>query len=64
MLTPAQPYCGKQTADLDPELFLIGGGEAQMGEYPWHGGLRMNNMYQCGVALLTPYWAVTAAHCV
>ncbi|XP_064611633.1 LOW QUALITY PROTEIN: transmembrane protease serine 9-like [Liolophura sinensis] len=34
------------------------------GEVPWQLALRENGEFICGAALISPLWALTAAHCV
>ena len=49
--------------DQTPEI--VGGQDADPGEYPWQVMLTdLQSLPFCGGSLLTPRWVVTAAHCV
>ncbi|XP_059186773.1 transmembrane protease serine 2-like isoform X2 [Centropristis striata] len=41
-----------------------GGQLASAGAWPWHVSLQVGGSNRCGGALISPYWIVTAAHCV
>ncbi|XP_022097735.1 uncharacterized protein LOC110983096 isoform X3 [Acanthaster planci] len=56
--------CGRQTAILEPETRIIGGKNAQEGEWPWQAGMLFHGTFQCGGSLIAPQWILTAAHCV
>ncbi|XP_048587764.1 chymotrypsinogen B isoform X2 [Nematostella vectensis] len=43
---------------------IVGGEEAVPHSWPWQLSLQMFGMHNCGASLITPQWAVTAAHCV
>ena len=43
---------------------VIGGVTARKGAWPWQVGIYYNGRFHCGGSLVTPYWFVTAAHCV
>ena len=43
--------------------FIVGGEEADVGEFPWQGSLMYNGGHTCGCVLISPDWALTAAHC-
>lgn len=44
---------------------IIGGESVQIPHtWGWMGSLRRNNIHQCGASLLSPYFAITAAHCL
>ena len=51
-----------------PEVYVIGGGDAPWGKYPWMGALVLNddsNTSQfCGCTAIDRYWVLTAAHCL
>lgn len=55
--------CSKRPTAL---LTKIVGGEPVNAANPWAwiGSLRRNNIHSCGASLLTPWFAITAAHCV
>ncbi|XP_028274527.1 transmembrane protease serine 2-like isoform X2 [Parambassis ranga] len=38
--------------------------QASVGSWPWHVSLQVVGSHRCGGALISPYWIVTAAHCV
>jgi secreted trypsin-like serine protease len=57
-----------------PQSRIIGGSDAQNGEFPW-AGILIKNVYNsasgqfigrssCGSSLIAPSWIITAAHCV
>lgn len=46
------------------ETRIYGGQEAKPGQFPHHISLRSGSFYQCGGALLSSRFALTAAHCV
>ncbi|KAG8200766.1 hypothetical protein JTE90_006349 [Oedothorax gibbosus] len=51
--------------DLWNKLRIIGGREAKKGSWPWQ--LTVLNKYRepfCGATLISPEWAITAAHCL
>ncbi|XP_062990604.1 ovochymase-1 [Elgaria multicarinata webbii] len=43
---------------------VVGGEEACPHCWPWHVGLHFLGDYQCGGAIISPTWVLTAAHCV
>uniref|UniRef100_UPI0037E848F5 transmembrane protease serine 2-like n=1 Tax=Semicossyphus pulcher TaxID=241346 RepID=UPI0037E848F5 len=41
-----------------------GGKQAPLGAWPWQVSLQVGGSHRCGGAVISPYWIVTAAHCV
>ncbi|XP_051814208.1 transmembrane protease serine 2-like, partial [Acanthochromis polyacanthus] len=37
---------------------------ASVGSWPWQVSLQVSGVHRCGGAIISPYWIVTAAHCV
>uniref|UniRef100_A0A3Q1GDL0 Transmembrane serine protease 2 n=1 Tax=Acanthochromis polyacanthus TaxID=80966 RepID=A0A3Q1GDL0_9TELE len=37
---------------------------ASVGSWPWQVSLQVSGVHRCGGAIVSPYWIVTAAHCV
>ncbi len=49
--------------EVSPETFIVGGQDADQGEYPWQVMVTPGG-FLCGGALIHELWVVTAAHCV
>nr|XP_033798330.1 transmembrane protease serine 2 [Geotrypetes seraphini] len=43
---------------------IVGGSQASLGQWPWQVSLQYNWKHLCGGSIITPYWILTAAHCV
>lgn len=58
------PYsgCGQSSSTTDTRV--VGGTEAVNGAWPWQVSLQINHFHLCGGSIISPYWIVTAAHCV
>ncbi|XP_044537654.1 transmembrane protease serine 11A [Gracilinanus agilis] len=57
-----QSCCGKR---VTPTIInrIIGGEIAPKSAWPWQASLQHNDVHQCGGALISNTWLVTAAHC-
>nr|XP_031545617.1 transmembrane protease serine 11D isoform X1 [Vicugna pacos] len=42
---------------------IIGGTQAEEGDWPWQVSLQWNNLHHCGGVLISSTWILTAAHC-
>uniref|UniRef100_A0A672YCN1 Peptidase S1 domain-containing protein n=1 Tax=Sphaeramia orbicularis TaxID=375764 RepID=A0A672YCN1_9TELE len=42
----------------------LGAQQAAPGSWPWQVSLQVDGSHRCGGAIISPYWIVTAAHCV
>ncbi|XP_036281106.2 serine protease 55 [Pipistrellus kuhlii] len=43
---------------------IIGGMEAEEGEFPWMVSIQAGNQHFCGGTIINNWWIVTAAHCL
>ncbi|XP_054257926.1 serine protease 27 [Macrosteles quadrilineatus] len=58
---PPQVECGTPVAGIQKRI--IGGAEANFGEFPWQAHIRISG-YQCGGVLVNSRYVATAAHCI
>lgn len=54
--------CGQSSSA--PSTRVVGGTEAVNGAWPWQVSLQINHFHLCGGSIISPYWIVSAAHCV
>ncbi|KAJ8280889.1 hypothetical protein GJAV_G00060520 [Gymnothorax javanicus] len=47
-----------------PVTRIVGGNISAKGAWPWQVSLRAGSEHMCGGSIITPYWIVTAAHCL
>lgn len=64
--SPIPPECGERlTFEGGPQYSrIIGGIEAEAGEFPWLVSIQAGNEHFCGGAIIDEWWIVTAAHCL
>ncbi|XP_039455749.1 transmembrane protease serine 3 [Oreochromis aureus] len=43
---------------------IVGGNISKQGQFPWQVSLHFRNEHLCGGSIISPYWVITAAHCV
>ncbi|CAF0707715.1 unnamed protein product [Brachionus calyciflorus] len=55
------PYCGIKSEN---DKKIVGGEEANRGEWPWQIAIYFRNRFICGGSLINSMWILTAAHCV
>uniref|UniRef100_A0A8C9L3Y7 Serine protease 55 n=2 Tax=Panthera tigris TaxID=9694 RepID=A0A8C9L3Y7_PANTA len=58
--------CGKRPIFEEGTQYsrIIGGMEAEVGEFPWQVSIQARNEHFCGGAIINEWWIVTAAHCL
>ncbi|XP_023418167.2 transmembrane protease serine 11C-like [Cavia porcellus] len=54
--------CGRRTVTPTGNK-IVGGQNAEKGEWPWQASLQQNAVHRCGATLISNSWLVTAAHC-
>lgn len=47
-----------------PEARIIGGYNAQQGQFPYQIALQVNGRFSCGGTIIAQNYVLTAAHCV
>ncbi|XP_023559950.1 transmembrane protease serine 11D [Octodon degus] len=63
------PSTGITTCGVRPDLItlsaerVIGGSQAEDGDWPWQVSLQVNGAHHCGGVLISNLWVLTAAHC-
>ena len=65
-VTPRPPsgICGRKGPGLSDFPKIVGGQDAQPGEWPWQVGLTRGIRPFCGGSLVSNQYIITAAHCV
>ncbi|XP_030829981.1 uncharacterized protein LOC578975 isoform X2 [Strongylocentrotus purpuratus] len=57
-----ESLCGTRPAVDDYHSRIVGGVNAELGEFPWIASVQMGG-YFCGGTLINNQWVLTAAHC-